>query len=112
MEQNVAKPFEPLQLNYHKIDEIKAYIDTQISTEQRARLDNIIQLLRGYTSSFSLELLASVDYLYAQDDKKDVSEIIRKLTDWNERKTNLFDKRHVKIAYIHLQNHASVFSFG
>ena len=111
MEQNVVKPFEPLQLNYNKIDEIKAYIDTQISAAQRARLDNIIQLLIGYASSFSLELLASVDYLYAQDDKKDVNEIIRKLTDWNKRKTNLFDKRHVKIAYSHLQDHASALSF-
>lgn len=99
-------------MNYHKIDEIKAYVDTQISAEQRARLDNIIQLSIGDTSGFSLELLASVDYLYAQDDKKDVGEIIRKLTDWNKRKTNLFDKRHVKIAYSHLKDHASTLSFG
>ena len=45
-------------MNYHKIDEIKAYVDTQISAEQRARLDNIIQLSIGDTSGFSLELLA------------------------------------------------------
>ena len=107
LEQNVSKPFEPLLLNYDRYTEVEKYINTQLSTEQRQRLKDVVNLLKGFESAFSLELLSTVDFLSMDNSNKNVDAIIKAIAKWSNRKTDLFQPRQIQIAYNHLQNHAS-----
>jgi O-acetyl-ADP-ribose deacetylase (regulator of RNase III)/uncharacterized protein YwgA len=106
MEQNEVKPFEPFHLNYNKFSEIKDYIQKELSSEQKQRLDDVLKLLSRFESAFSLELLATVDYIIDNEKTRDLSEIIDKISHWSQRKTEIFQPEHVQIAYEHLKNYA------
>jgi O-acetyl-ADP-ribose deacetylase (regulator of RNase III) len=105
MEQNQIKPFEPIFLNYEKVDEINKYIKTNLSIEQKNRLENVLKLIKGFESTFSLELLSSIDFI--QQDKKlqDIESLVKEIKGWNKRKANMFEEKHIKIAAKHLENY-------
>lgn len=105
LEQNEAKPFEELQLNYEKLEEVQQYVESTLSMEQRNRLKNVLQLIKGFESAFSLELLSTVDYLLAEnkDQKRGIEEIKHQIADWSSRKTKLFKDQYVEIAINHLK---------
>ena len=105
MEQNQIKPFEPLILNYNKVEEINRYVETQLSFEQKHRLQDVLKLINGFESTFSLELLASVDYVQQVKKTKDLDLLIQEIKGWNPRKANMFEERHIKIAAEHLEEH-------
>ncbi|WP_069660688.1 type II toxin-antitoxin system antitoxin DNA ADP-ribosyl glycohydrolase DarG [Arcticibacter eurypsychrophilus] len=105
MEQNQAKPFEPLFLNYAKADEINRYVETQLSFEQKQRLQNVLKLINGFESTFSLELLASVDFVQQVNKTKDLGLLVHEIKAWNPRKAHMFEERHVRIAAEHLEQH-------
>lgn len=107
LEQNQAKPFEPIQLNYEKWEEVKAYIQLELSPEQRTRLHNVLQLINGFESAFSLELLATVDYLMAEKRERPTNDILNEIKMWSERKTKMFRSEYVEIAQKHLSNYTS-----
>jgi O-acetyl-ADP-ribose deacetylase (regulator of RNase III) len=108
MEQNQARPFDPLHLNYHKWDEVKAYVDRELSMVQRERLQNLLRLINGFESAFSLELLATVDFLMRERGEETSKEDVRKqIDDWSSRKTKLFRTEYVEIAQHHLSTYAN-----
>ncbi len=102
MEQNDVKPFEYLILNYNRFKEVKKYIDSELSNEQRIRLDDVVKLLNGFESTYALELLATVDYVIKEHGSKDLEFVLNAVSKWNKRKANLFSKEHIEIAYKHL----------
>ena len=106
MEQNEVKPFEPLHLNYSKRSEINEYIDKKLSYEQKERMNDVMNLTKRFESTFSLELLATVDYIISTENTNDLSKIMEKVSKWNRRKNNLFQPAYVEIAYKHLMNYA------
>ena len=63
LEQNQAKAFEPLKLNYDKFDEIKDYVNSKLSQQQKLRLKNLIKFINGFESELSLEVLSSVAFI-------------------------------------------------
>lgn len=108
LEQNEARPFEPLQLNYEKWDEVKAYVDRDLTAEQRNRLQNLLRLIDGFESAFSLELLATVDYLVKERGADTPKEEVRKqIEDWSSRKTKMFRTEYIEIAQNQLNNYAN-----
>ncbi|GHB83867.1 hypothetical protein GCM10007390_43770 [Persicitalea jodogahamensis] len=107
LEQNEARPFEPLQLNYEKWDEVKDYVDRDLTAEQRDRLQNLLRLIDGFESAFSLELLATVDYLMKERGADTSKEEVRKqIEDWSSRKTKMFRPEYIEIAQKQLTNYA------
>ncbi|MEM1120585.1 MAG: phosphatase, partial [Bacteroidota bacterium] len=106
LEQNITKPFDPLFLNYDRYVEVENYVNTQLSSAQRQRLTDVLNLLKGFESAFSLELLSTVDYLTIDNSNKDVDAIIKAIAAWSNRKTDLFQPKQIQIAYNHLQSHA------
>jgi O-acetyl-ADP-ribose deacetylase (regulator of RNase III) len=106
LEQNTAKPFEPLKLNYEKWDEIQAYVETELSAEQRQRLHDVTNLVSRFESTFSLELLATVDFVVDKEKLKSTPEIMSAINAWNTRKTNLFQEKQVEIAMDRLRDYA------
>lgn len=105
MEQNQIKPFEPLIINYNKINEVNKYIEHQLSFEQKSRLQNVLKLINGFESTFSLELLATVDYIQQTKKTKNLELLVKEIKGWNSRKANLFEERHIEIAAGHLEQH-------
>lgn len=108
MEQMNAKAFEPLVLNYEKFDEVKEFINKNISSEQKTRLDNLFRIINGFESTLSLEILASIDFLLTEDPSLSTEDLLVKIQSWNERKRNLIDKENIDIARKHLHDYANL----
>lgn len=107
LEQGEAKAFEPLQLNYQKWEEVKSYVEKELKPEDYQRLNNLLNLINGFTSELSLEILATTDYILQQKPDSTLDEVIVAINQWNKRKSELFKKEYVAIAYQHLYDYRS-----
>jgi hypothetical protein len=107
LEQGEAKAFEPLQLNYQKWDEVKNYVEKELKPEDGQRLNNLLKLLNGFTSELSLEILATTDFILQQSPNSSLDEVLIAISGWNKRKSELFKKEYVAIAFEHLSNYRS-----
>lgn len=105
MEQGQAKPFEALQLNYEKWDEVKNYVHHKLTDSDAERLNSLIRFISGYTSELSLEILATVDFIIAENPKYTVDDVIKAIGNWNTRKKDLFKREYVEKAYHHLKDY-------
>ncbi len=102
LEQHSAKPFEVLQLNYERFNEVSTYVSSKLSAEQRARLDRLIDLVSGFRSTYALELLSSVAFIIHEEPGSDVPAIQERMRSWSERKEAMADADNVRVAYEHL----------
>jgi len=99
LEQGVAKPFEPLKLNYEKWDDVLDYVQ-KMSESDRSRLHQLLVFLKNFTSELSLEILASVDFILASHPEYTVKQVADSL--WTKRKQKLFRIESIEKAYRHL----------
>lgn len=106
MEQGEIKPFEPLKLNYEKWGEIDQYVNSNMSFEDAQRVKSLSQFLADYTSELSLEILATVDYIIAENPGYSIDEVMQAVENWNIRKKELFKKEYVQISYNYLKNYS------
>lgn len=106
LEQKKAKAFELLKLNYDKEKEVQQYVDTQLSTEQKSRLKGLTHFMEGFQSAFSLELLATVDYMLQEDAHLEEEQLLERLQEWSARKTKMFKPAYIQVAYEHLAQYS------
>lgn len=109
-EQREAKAFEPLLLNYDRFTEVKSYVDRELNSEQKARLQRLVNLIDGFQSELSLEILASVDFILAQHPYYCEKEVLAEIQRWSERKSKLIKEEYVDIAFSHLKSYANLFA--
>ena len=102
LEQMNAKAFEPLELQYDKIQEVSEYVKLQLTAEQRTKLSNLVKLIDGFQSALSLEILATVDFIRKENPGIQYEEIVKTIQDWSSRKKNLFQESYIEIANNHL----------
>ena len=107
MEQMKARAFESLQLNYKTYDEVEKYINTNLSSEQKQRLESVFSIIDGFETTLSLEILSSVHFLLSENPMLTEDQLFEKIQDWNERKKNLVTKEYISIAMEHLQNYGN-----
>jgi len=107
MEQMKVRAFEPLQLNYEKYDEVENYIKSNLSLEQKQRLENLFEVIDGFETTLSLEILSSIHFLIAEKSKLTEEELLEKIQGWNERKKNLIKQEYISTALNHLEEHAT-----
>ena len=93
-------------MNYEKYAEIEAFVTANTSIEQKQRLEDVIRLLRGFESTFALELLATVDYVSSKNSNNDIESVHLAIASWSNRKSNLFEKKQIEIAHSHLKNYS------
>jgi O-acetyl-ADP-ribose deacetylase (regulator of RNase III)/uncharacterized protein YwgA len=103
LEQNQAKAFEPLKLNYEKFHEVRDYVNAELTSVQKKRLKDLIKLLAGFESDLSLEILSSVAFLLDKNPSLTLEETIHGIYSWNERKIKLFRESYIELAYNHLK---------
>jgi O-acetyl-ADP-ribose deacetylase (regulator of RNase III) len=106
MEQMDAKAFEPLELQYSRLDEVTEYIRKELSDEQKSRLLNLLSLIDGFQSALSLEILATVDFIKKENPGIDRTGIIRTIASWSDRKQRLFKDQYIEIAADRLDHYS------
>lgn len=105
LEQQEAKAFEPLKLNYEKWSEVKDFVEKELKAEDATRLNNLLKLIDGFTSELSLEVLATTDFILQQHPGYGMDETMLAISKWNQRKNNLFKREYVEIAFNHLMQY-------
>jgi O-acetyl-ADP-ribose deacetylase (regulator of RNase III) len=70
-------------------------------------LRNVSDLIEGFETPYSLELLATIHWIATKEDenaKEDVDAAITGLQNWNERKSKVFRPDHIRVAWQHLRD--------
>jgi O-acetyl-ADP-ribose deacetylase (regulator of RNase III) len=104
LEQMTANPFEPIELNYEKRQEVMEYVKNELSAEQKERLSTLFKAIEGFESTLSLEILSSTHFTLKTNPQIDKDKLIEKVQ-WNERKKKLITPEYVDLAYQHLKQH-------
>ena len=100
-EQMSATAFEPLTMQYDRINEISEYVRTLDKSEQDS-LKETIRLISGFESTLALEVLATVDFIRYNTPGISLEDTIEAIHNWSERKNKLFKNEYIQIAYDHL----------
>ena len=106
LEQMNARAFEPIELRYDKLDEVRKYIEKELKAEQKQRLDNLIMLIDGFQTALSLEILATVDYIKTEKEIIKEEEIINVIKEWSPRKREIFKEKYIRVAIDHLNDYS------
>ncbi len=77
-------PDKPLALVPGAVEEAERYLAAHAETHQR--LDRTTALVDGFETPYGLELLATVHWVVTQENAKSVSDIAKRVHDWNPRK--------------------------
>ncbi|MBK7964245.1 MAG: macro domain-containing protein [Bacteroidetes bacterium] len=111
MEQMKARAFEPLQLNYEKYEEVEKYVNANLNSDQKQRLESIFNIIDGFETTLSLEILSSAHFLLSENPKLTEDQLFEKIQEWNQRKKILITKEYINIAMEHLNNYGSKLNF-
>jgi O-acetyl-ADP-ribose deacetylase (regulator of RNase III)/uncharacterized protein YwgA len=112
LEQMEAKAFEPLELQYQRLQEISDFVRKELSTEQQTILKNLTKLIDGFQSALSLEILATVDFVKKEKPEIRFTEIVSTIHNWSTRKKKLFKEKYIQIAVNHLENYSNKLEFS
>jgi hypothetical protein len=96
-----ATAFEPLTMQYDRINEVSEYVRTLDKSEQDS-LKETIRLISGFESTLALEVLATVDFIRHTTPGISLDDTINAIHNWSDRKTKLFKNEYIQIAYDHL----------
>jgi O-acetyl-ADP-ribose deacetylase (regulator of RNase III) len=105
LEQMSAKPFEPIQLNYERYQEIVDFINKELSAEQKHRLDNLFKAIDGFESTLSLEVLSSTHFAKKKYPELTKDQLVDKVQ-WTERKRHKIEPDYISLAYEHLKEYS------
>ena len=111
LEQMQAKPFEAIELNYERLDEVNGFIKHKLTHIQRDRLDSVFNLIEGFESTLALELLSSIHFLLSKNRDLTKNELLEQIQSWNSRKKGVIKEKYIDIAMKHLNNYGSKMSF-
>lgn len=104
LEQMMPKPFDAIDLQYDKKQEVSNYIRTNLDDNQTQCLKILIKLISGYQSALSLEILASVAFIRYNNPNIGVQQTIAEIQNWSPRKKHLFKDKYIDIVYQHLNS--------
>ena len=98
------KPSTVIQLvkSSHKNIE-KEY--SRLSNDQKQKSLLLKKFIKGFETPFSLELLATVDWILKQYPNMTPIEIKQEINNWTKRKADLIKSFHIEVAYNHLMQY-------
>jgi O-acetyl-ADP-ribose deacetylase (regulator of RNase III) len=88
-------PDKPLKLVPGAYDEAQRFLDTKQKTREHAA--RVSRLVRGFESPVGLELLATVHWIEKKESAQSVSDLVKRMHAWSERKSR-FTPRQIKLA--------------
>ena len=98
------KPDKELELVPGALDDARAFLKKKADTQ--ARFERVSNLIKGFESSFGLELLSTVHWVVDKDKGKDeiqtFNDLVQQAYAWNRRKQQ-FSRRQIGIAFERLK---------
>ncbi len=95
-------PITKIELIPNKENEIALQLE-KLSDNQKEVLEKTTQFIQDFETPFSLELLATVDWILQSHPNYTEEEIKTEIGNWTRRKATLIKEHHVKVAYKHLK---------
>lgn len=94
------KPNTEIKLLPGALEEAEELLKTE-SAETHDRLNKVADLIEGFETPYSMELLATVHWVatHGDIDAKNEDAIVSAVHGWNQRKKNIFQSDHIKVAW-------------
>jgi uncharacterized protein YwgA len=89
------RPDKPLELNPSAAKQAEAFLLGHKATQQR--FDRVADLIKGFETTFGMELLSTVHWVATREEATTPEEAITKIYNWNPRK-HMFKPRHIQLA--------------
>lgn len=101
MKYKEVKTFDPLQVVPDYLKEIEEFVAVNSVDSQKTRVNMLLQLIEGFETPLSMELLATVDYILLNEmaNKSNLPEVITKVHQWTNRKHELMTAEFIRVAY-------------
>jgi O-acetyl-ADP-ribose deacetylase (regulator of RNase III) len=99
------KPDTPIRLLPDSLPEAESFLEKQPETHER--FERVLNLIEGFETPHGLELLSTVHWL-ASVGAGSVSEVMKGLSDWSERKFRSFTESQVAVAFERLKQNGLV----
>ena len=100
------KPSTIIQLIQSKDKEIQEKY-SELSDCQKSTSLLLKQFINGFETPFSLELLATVDWILQEHPDWTPIQIEQEINQWTKRKAELIKPFHIKVAYDHIMKYAN-----
>lgn len=99
MKYNTAQPFDKLTLLKEKHPKIQQFIKKNCDNKQKKSLNSLYQLIDGFESPWSMELLATIDSLATEDKSllEDLDKLSQAIALWSPRKAKIMQPHHLKV---------------
>ena len=88
-----------MRLQPKKYKETGQFIVSNLSDDQKSKLNNVQSLIEGFETAFGLELLATVAYAKKNCPDCTKEEIVSDIHLWNERKAATMNPRMIGVCY-------------
>jgi uncharacterized protein YwgA len=102
-------PANTIKLEISKQKEVEEYINKNISEEQKQNLNALSALIDGFETPFSLELLATVDFILKDNPAYTPENILENIQNWTQRKKELMKLYHIQVAVNRLKEFQTSF---
>ncbi len=86
------------------IPDIEEFAGNKLSDVQMKRLNDSINLIDGFQTPFSLEVLATVDFILQYNKDFTQEDILKNIRNWTKRKRQLMKPYHIEVAYNRLND--------
>ncbi len=97
----VESEIEPIQ---EALEEANAFIEKEHNPALMQHVKRVEELIEGFQSTYGMELLSTVYWVFREDNTKTAEETFRKIQNWNKRKRDLMKPEHVKVAWQRLEH--------
>jgi O-acetyl-ADP-ribose deacetylase (regulator of RNase III) len=99
-------PTTEIQLLAPAVEEAEEFLahHARESADSLRRLERVAELIKGFESPYGLELLASVHWAHAHEEKaKSFEQVEQLVRSWSPRKSKLLRREHLELAYRRLE---------
>jgi O-acetyl-ADP-ribose deacetylase (regulator of RNase III) len=94
------QPDKPLELKLDASVQAEAFLAAYAETQKR--FNRVADLIKGFETTFGMELLATVHWVVAHEQAATPEVAITKIHAWNPRK-RMFEPRHIRLAWERLR---------
>ncbi|HBB35715.1 MAG TPA: Appr-1-p processing protein [Cyanobacteria bacterium UBA8803] len=94
------RPDKPLELKPYVSKQAETFLMEHEGTRQR--FDRVAELIKGFETTFGMELLSTVHWVVTREEAVTVEEVVTKVYAWNTRK-RMFEPRHICLALMRLR---------
>lgn len=88
-----------IQLIPGAVEAADAFLTTEADGTAHDNLNAVAELIAGFESSYTMELLSSVHWVAVEQGATTWEDALQKVGEWNERKKRMMEPYHVQVAW-------------